>query len=41
VRKLLLIALFALGLLAPALLAPTASASPYVRFGIQDDAWLE
>ncbi|HEX7083961.1 MAG TPA: hypothetical protein VF186_07580 [Gaiellaceae bacterium] len=40
-RKLLLIALFALGLLAPALLAPTASASPYVRFGIQDDAWLE
>jgi hypothetical protein len=30
-----------LALLAAAVLAPGASASPYVRYGIQDDAWLQ
>ena len=36
-RRLLLLAAFAAALLVPA----TASASPYVRYGVQDDAWLE
>jgi hypothetical protein len=36
VRRLLLLLV-----LAAAVLAPSAGASPYVRYGIQDDAWLE
>ena len=37
VRRLLILAALAAALLVPA----SASASPYVRYGVQDDAWLE
>jgi hypothetical protein len=37
VRRLVLLSLAALALLAPS----AASASPYVQYGLQDDAWLE
>jgi hypothetical protein len=40
VRRLLLV-IFALATLAPLAAPGTAGASPFIRYGVQDDAWLQ